>query len=140
MPNLQSGVVSNYDFGAGAAEAALVGWRVRNNAGGKVKIVVEVDGAESGTLTYSMQVAPALASGLPDTFVDTTAALNLEAVVDETVGPAQNRSHEILLRPGQDAFLLLIGSGSIRGRVQLRSDSVLDLWRTADGVVELTPV
>ena len=130
MPNLQTAVVLNEDFGAPAAEAAVLAFRTRDGQGGKLEVVVEMDAGNTGTLTYSLQVAPADASGNPGTFVDTAAATNLEAVVDETLTPGTRNSHTIIVRPGVDAFLLLVASGSTRGRLQLRGDFILDRWRT----------
>lgn len=159
MPLTQAAVRAVYDFDAPAAEglAGQLGFRVRNQQGGKLELIFEnpvssrpatpgfaATGLQQ-SITYSIQVAPALASGLPDTFVDTTAADNLEAVVDVVVGAGQRNAHTVLLRPGVDAFVLVVASGGARGQMQVVGDDLWDLWRTANttfgrGKPDLTPV
>lgn len=143
MPNSQTGVVANYDFGAPNAEGIVLGFRVRNNEGGKVSLRFEMDATKdnTGSVTYSVQVAPLAADGVsPGTFADSAAANNLEAVEDVVVAPGTYREHELLLRPGVDAFVAVVASGGGRVQMQVRGDEVWDLWRTLDGTVQLTPV
>jgi len=157
MPSTQTALRAVYEFGAPSAEGLVLGFRVRNNAGGKLELLVEnpvssrpaTPGFENTGLqqpiTYSIQVAPVLGTGLPGTFADTTAADNLEAVVDVVVGPGQNNSHTILLRPDVDAFVLMVASGGARGQLQVVGDEKWDLWRSADardgrGFPDFTPV
>jgi hypothetical protein len=159
MPLTQAAVRAVYDFDAPATEglAGQLGFRVRKNAGGKVELIFEnpissrpatpgfpATGVQA-SITYSIQVAPALASGLPDTFADTAAAANLEAVVDVVVGPGQRNAHTVLLRPNIDAFVLVVARGGARGQMQVIGDDIWDLWRTGNTVTTrgkpaLTPV
>lgn len=159
MPATQTAVRAVYDFDAPAVEglAGQLGFRTRNNQGGKLQLTFEnpissrpaTPGFENTGLqlpiTFSVQVAPALADGTPDTFVDTAAALNLETIVDIEVGPGQNRVHELLLRPGLDAFVLVTASGGARGQLLVVGDEKWDLWRSANtkdgrGKPDVTPV
>lgn len=153
MPQTQSAVRGVYDFSAPSVEGVTdIGFRVRNNRGGKVQLRFEnpitntgADNAsfnpnEAKDMTVSVQVAPALASGLPGTFVATTAAANLEAVTDEVVGPGQFKDFTILLRPGLDVFVLVTSSGGTRGQLIVTGDDLWDRWRTEDGLVDLTAV
>jgi hypothetical protein len=159
MPLTQAAVRAVYDFDAPSIEglAGQLGFRVRNNTGGKVELIFEnpissrpaTPGFEltglQQPITYSIQVAPDDGSGAPDTFVDTTAADNLEAVVDVTVEPGCRNSHTILLRPGTDAFVLVAASGGARGQMQVVGDDVWDLWRSPNtrdgrGKPDVTPV
>jgi hypothetical protein len=159
MPLTQSAVRAVYDFGAPSAEGIVLGFRVRNQMGGKLNLIVEnpissrpaTPGFENTGLqlpfTYSIQVAPVVAAtGLPDTFADTSAAANLEAVVDVVATPGCHNSHTILLRPNVDAFVAVIASGGARGQLIVDNDHILDLWRTTNpagdggGTPDLTPV
>lgn len=139
MPQIQVACRAVIDFEAPVVETGVVGFRLREALGGKVHLhfinpitdtgqnPTQGNPNEAKTLTYSVQVAPA-SSGVPGTFVDTSAALNLDAVVDETLGPGQDRSHTILLRPELDKFLLLVVSGGTRGQVIVEHDDILDRW------------
>lgn len=159
MPSTQTALRAVYDFGAPSVEGIVLGFRVRNNAGGKLELLVEnpissrpaTPGFELTGLqqpfTYSIQVAPiVLATGLPGTFIATTAALNLEAITDVVVGAGQNNSHTLLLGANRDAFVLLVASGGARGQLQVVGDEKWDLWRTVNplgsggGTPDLTPV
>lgn len=157
MPSTQTALRAVYDFGAPSAEGIVLGFRTRNQTGGKLELLVEnpissrpatPGDATSGLqqdFTYSIQVAPALADGTPDTFVDTAAANNLEAVVDVVATAGCSNSHTILLRPGVDAFVLVVASGGARGQLQVVGDEKWDLWRTANtttgrGKPDMTPV
>lgn len=157
MPSTQTALRAVYDFGAPSAEGLVLGFRLRNQMGGKLELLVEnpissrpaTPGFENTGLqqpiTYSIQVAPDDGTGAPDTFVDTTAADNLEAVVDVVVGPGQNNAHTILLRPGVDQYVLVVASGGARGQLQVIGDEKWDLWRTANtttgrGAPDMTPV
>jgi len=150
MPATQTALRAVYDFGAPSVEAIVLGFRVRANMGGKLELLFENPvSARPATpgffetplpFTYSIQVAPALATGLPDTFIATTAANNLEAVTDVVCNPGENNSHTLLIRPNIDSFVLVVASGGARGQMQVVGDNILDLWRTVDGVVELTPI
>jgi len=158
MPATQTALRAVYEIGAPNAEGIVLGFRVRNQQGGKLELLVEnpissrpaTPGFENTGLqqpfTYSIQVAPALATGLPDTFVDTTAADNLEAVVDVVATPGCNNSHTVLMRPGVDVFVLMVASGGARGQLQVVGDQIWDLWRTVNpagsggGTPDLTPV
>ena len=157
MPQTQTAIRAVYDFGAPSAEGLVLGFRVRNQKGGKIELLVEnpisarpatPGDATSGLqqpITYSIQVAPALATGLPGTFIATTVALNLEAVTDVVVGAGQSNSHTLLLGAGRDAFVLMVASGGERGQLQVVGDDIWDLWRTANtttgrGAPDLTPV
>jgi len=159
MPSTQAALRAVYDFDAPAVEglAGQLAFRVRTNQGGKVQLTFENSvssrpltqgDATSGLqqpITYSVQVAPALADGTPDTFVDTASATNLEAVVDIVVGAGQSREHTILLRPNVDAFVLVTASGGARGQLVVVGDEKWDLWRspntkTGRGKPDVTPV
>ena len=159
MPLTQAALRAVYDFDAPSQEglAGQLGFRVRNQMGGKLELVFEnpissrpaTPGFELTGLqlpiTYSIQVAAADAAGDPDTFADTSAANNLEAVVDVVVGPGQRNAHTVLLRPGIDAFVLVIASGGARGQMQVVGDDLWDLWRTPNtktgrGKPDVTPV
>ena len=159
MPLTQAALRAVYDFDAPSSEglAGQLGFRVRTNQGGKLELVFEnpvssrpaTPGFENTGLqqpiTYSIQVAPADANGDPGTFVDTTAAANLEVVVDVVVGAGQRNAHTILLRPGIDAFVLVTASGGARGQMQVVGDDLWDLWRspntkTGRGKPDVTPV
>jgi len=159
MPLTQAAVRAVYDFDAPATEglAGQLGFRVRNNTGGKLELIFEnpvssrpaTPGFENSGLqqdiVYSIQVAPALADGTPDTFVDTTAADNLEAVVDVALQAGCRNSHTVLLRPGVDAFVLVVASGGARGQMQVVGDDLWDLWRSPNttfgrGKPDVTPV
>jgi len=145
MPQTQSAVRAVYDFEAPSSEAGVLGFRVRNNQGGKVQLRFENPITDTGqnptqgnpneaaTLTYSVQVADADANGDPDTFADTAAAVNLEAVADETLGAGENRDHTILLRPGLDQFVLVVASGGTRGQMIVTGDEVWDRYRAPEG-------
>ena len=144
MPMTQVASKSNYDVGFPATADAVLGWRVRPNRGGKITIKVERavsdQSQDPGDATYSVQVAPAQASGEPGTFIATTAALNLEAVTNATVGLGQSKTHEILVRPNVDRFVLLKGAGGCRVQVQIEHDDLLDQWRTSAGMPALTQI
>lgn len=144
MPANQVASKSNYDLGAPGVANAMLGWRVRKNRGGKVRVLVTRDVQDqteaTGNATFSIQVAPALATGLPGTFIATTAALNLEAVTNEVVGLGQTKSYEILLGANRDAFMLIKAAGGCRMQVQLEHDDMLDLWNTTAGLPALTEV
>lgn len=143
MPANQVASKSHYDIGAPATANAMEGWRVRKNRGGKVRVLVTrdvMDPPESGNVTFSMQVAPAQASGQPGTFIATTSGNNLEAITNEVVGPGQTKSYEILIRPNIDAFVLFKCSGGARVQLQLEHDDLLDKWNTVAGLPALTEV
>ena len=144
MPLSQSAVQAVYDFGAPNVADAVLGWRVRANQGGKLRLkferAVQDQSENPGNLTVSVQVAPALSTGQPGTFVATTAGANLEAITNEVVGLGQSKSYEILLRANVDRFVLVKASGGCRAQCIMDSDMTLDLWRTDDGNVDLTHV
>jgi hypothetical protein len=157
MPSTQTALRAVYDFGAPSAEGIVLGFRLRNQMGGKLELLVEnpissrpaTPGFENSGLqvpiTYSIQVAPDDGTGQPDTFLATTAALNLEAITDVVVGPGQNNAHTLLLKPGVDAYVLMVASGGARGQLQVVGDEMWDLWRTANtttgrGAPDMTPV
>ena len=159
MPLTQAAVRAVYDFDAPATEglAGQLGFRVRNNSGGKVELLFEnpissrpaTPGFENTGLqrdiTYSIQVAPDDGFGAPDTFVDTDSTTNLETVVDVVLQAGCRNSHTLLLRPGIDAFVLVAASGGARGQMQVVGDDIWDLWRSADtttgrGKPDVTPV
>lgn len=144
MPMTQTAKQSTYDIGAPNTADAMIGWRTRKNRGGKVRIKVEravQDQSENpGNMTFSVQVAPAQADGTPGTFIATTAALNLEAITNETVGLGQSKSYEILIGANRDAFVLFKASGGCRAQVHIEHDDLLDNWQTDDGLPKLTHV
>lgn len=157
MPSTQTALRAVYDFGAPSAEGIVLGFRTRNQTGGKLELLVENPvSSRPGTpgfpgdavqqpFTYSIQVAPAQADGTPGTFIATTAALNLEAITDVVVGAGQNNAHTLLLKPGVDVFVLMVASGGARGHLQVVGDEKWDLWRTANttlgrGKPDMTPV
>jgi len=132
-----------YDIGAPATADAEIGWKVRANMGGKIRIKVERavqdQGEATGNMTFSVQVAPATA-GQPGTFVATTAGANLEAITNEVVGMGQSKSYEILIRPNVDRFVLFKASGGCRAQVIVEHDDIMDLWQTDDGKTTLVHV
>lgn len=144
MPSNQVASKSNYDIGAPATANAMLGWRVRKNRGGKVRLLVTRDVQDQtenpGNMTFSVQVAPAQASGQPGTFIATTAALNLAAVTNEVVGLGQTKAYEILLGSNRDAFVLFKASGGCRAQVQIEHDDLLENWNTSGGLPALTEV
>lgn len=145
MPQTQVAVRAVIDFEAPAVARAVVGFRTRNNRGGKVHLHFENPITDTGqnptqgnpneakNLVVSVQRAPATADGEPGTFTATTAALNLEAVTGVTIGPGQSRDYTILVRPGQDVFLALLASGGTRGQLIITGDDILDRWRAPEG-------
>lgn len=144
MPMTQTAVQSTYDIGAPNTADAMLGFRVRKNRGGKIRIKVEravQDQSENpGNMTFSVQVAPATAAGEPGTFIATTSAANLEAITNEVVALGTGKSYEILLRPNVDAFMLFKAAGGCRAQVLIEHDDLLDLWRTTAGLSNLTQV
>lgn len=144
MPLTQTATTSTYDIGAPATANAVLGWRVRKNRGGKIRIKVERAVSDQdqnpGNMTFSVQVAPALASGQPGTFIATTSARNLEAITNEVVGLGQSKSYEILLGANVDAFVLLKAAGGCRAQVLVEHDDLLDNWNTDDGMTTLVEV
>ncbi len=119
MPQSQVAAVQNFDVGLPAVEAEVLKFRAHH--GGKVQIRFEnEEGDNDGTV--SVKVAP---DG--STWVDTTAADNLEAIVDEVIPRAQHRDFTILLRQEEDAYMQVVGLGETRLQVQLRSDMNLEV-------------
>lgn len=144
MPKSQIAHQATYDFNAPATADTVLGFRVRANQGGKVRLkfqrAVSDQSENPGNMTFSVQVAPALNTGEPGTFIATTAAANLEAITNEVVGLGQDKSYEILLRANVDRFMLVKASGGVRAQLIMDSDMILDQWRTSQGKPALTEV
>jgi len=144
MPLTQVATRAVFDFGAPVTADAMLGFRVRANQGAKVRLkferAVQDQSENPGNMTFSVQVAPAQASGEPGTFIATTAALHLEAITNETLGLGQSKSYEILLRPNVDRFMLVKAAGGCRVQLIVESDRILDQWRSLGGNVALTHV
>ena len=118
MPRRQAAAVDVYDFGAPAAEATVLDFKVLQ--GGKLDLMFE--NQEGNPLTVSVQV-----SEDGTTYADTTDADNLKAVVDEVVAPASNKDFTVLARQDKDNYVRVRASGSTRANMQVRPDGVLQI-------------
>lgn len=116
MPSMQSAVVANYDFGAPVVEDVVLSFRVKENQGGKLDLMIE--NQSENPLTATIQVSE---DGV--TYADTSVA-DLE-VLAKTRSDGQT----ILLRQGLDKFVRVQAVGGTRGRLQVRPDSLLDIIR-----------
>lgn len=146
MPSSNTGRNALYDFEAPAIETAVLGFRLRDNRGGKFLLRFLNPITDTGqnptfgdnvsqarNLTVSLQRAPA-SSGVPGTFTDSSAALNGEAIVDVVIGPGQSRDYTVILRPEVDKFVLIAASGATRGQmIVVDGDSEWDRWRAPEG-------
>jgi hypothetical protein len=113
MPMGQVASVPTYDVGCPAAEAAVLKFAVSH--GGKATIRFENDGDNDATV--SVQV-----SADNSTYVDTSDAQNLKAVVDEVIQRGCKKEFVVLLRPGKDLFMQVLAYGNTRMQVQIRPD------------------
>jgi hypothetical protein len=137
MPRSQVANVAQYDVGAPSVEDTVLKWKLRHFSGGKVTFRFEHAEVEddANDITVSVQVSDDDAS-----YVDTTAADNGEAVVDEVIGVGTYREFEVNLRPGQDNFVAVLASGGGRLHVQTREGGILDVLQEGQDLSGVGPV
>jgi len=119
MPQTQTAQVALYDFGAPAGALAEV-LKFRARKGGKLDLKLENPGVEA--FNASVQVS---ADGT--TWAATTAANNGTAVTNLAVPAKQSKEATINLRDGQDNFVRVLANGGVRGQIQIRPDSLLEI-------------
>ncbi len=118
MPRRQAAAVDVYDFGAPAAEATVLDFKVKQ--GGKLDLMFE--NLEGNDLTVSVEVSEDGTS-----YAATTAANNLAAVTDEVIAAATNKDFTILARQDLDNYVRVLASGATRANMQVRPDGVLQI-------------
>ncbi len=123
MPRTQAAHVPTYQFGAvgvaGAPGDVVLMFEVRQ--GGRQEFRFEGADADED-VTVTVEVSETL-----PTWVATTAADNVEAVVDEVIKPRTSRNFTILLRAGKDNFVRVRATGSDRGELQIRGPAELEV-------------
>jgi hypothetical protein len=120
MPQSQVAKRDVYDFGAPAAEAVVLKFRVPR--GGKLDLNFEnSEGVADGEVT--VQVSE---DGV--TYADTTAAANLVAVANEAVQRGCRKSFAgVLLREGLDNYMQVQALGGCRMNLQMVKDQNLEI-------------
>ena len=116
MPRRQAAAVDVYDFGAPAAVATVLDFKVLQ--GGKLDLCFE--NLEAPDLTVSVEVSE---DGV--TYAATTAADNLAVVTDEVVAGGCNKDFTVLARQDLDNYVRVRALGGTRANMQVRPDGVL---------------
>lgn len=126
MPQSQAARRSHYQFGAVSAgatddEAEVLCFRRKFNQGGDLRMLFEAPDAAK-TVSVTVQV-----SQDGTTWLDTTAAENGEAVVDEDVLPKTQRDFTVHMRPKLDEYIRILARGNDRGGVTITGNELQEI-------------
>lgn len=131
MPQSQAARRSHYQFGAKSAgatddEAEVLRFQRKFNHGGSLDMLFEApDSAKDISVTVQVSEDGTI-------WLDTTAAENETAVVDEVVKPKTTRLFRVHMRAKLDEFVRILARGNDRGGVTITGNEIQELKNVAN--------